>query len=456
MFSLWRPHCWHATRTTRTQIARITYSKDKPALLRAFRGNVTLRVMILQRYSSHLKENVRLESFRTHGGISIKSGDTAELEDGSFLRVKDVLHNEYYNRYWVVGWRFIRNRKTCGLPRHDPVNPNEVYWVVHLVKNDPRPAVDQALVKLEGSQILRKKTMIMVNTTYPTYKKGTGADLGESANDTLFCRWKHVFITKTSKLERPLDAFHIPAREIVEASHQRLRTEECDDGHNSRNPDETLRRLWQGVTRRGGANVESKESDSLLSAVEALSLNEDSPNESAPAAYTFADICCGAGGASHGAKMAGLQLRWALDNDAPACDTFHLNFPEVQLYCKGIEDVAQMQRGDLKVDIQHFSPPCQAYSQANTTPNLKKDALNIAANRQIRNCLDKARPRIATLEQTSGLMIMGHAGGRHKKHWSNLTEQFTSTGYSVGWKVMNLVNLGLPQHRKRLIMIASR
>lgn len=454
LFSLWRPLCYHATTTICTQISRVTHFKDKPASLRAFRKNVTLHSTILQRYS-HLKEHVRLEEFRTHGGVLIKTGDTAELEDGSFLRVKDVLHNEYYNRYWIVGWRFIRNDETCGLPRHDPVDPNEVYWAVHLVKTDPGPAADQALVKVEGSQILRKKTMTMINTTYPGDEKGTGADLAVSANDALFCRWKHVVVTKTSKVERPLDAFHIPAAEIAEASHQRLSPEECDDVRNSRTPNKTLRRLWRGNTRMGGASVESKEFNSLLSAVEAFSLDEDSPNESAPAAYTFADVCCGAGGASHAAGMAGLQLRWALDNDASACETFHLNFSEAQLYRTGIENVAQMQPEDLKVDIQHFSPPCQAWSNANTTPNLEKDALNIAANMQIGNCLDKARPRIATLEQTSGLMSMGHVRGRHNRHWNNVIEQFTSRGYSVAWKIINLVEVGVPQRRKRLIMIAS-
>ena len=455
MFPFWRPLCLHATTTTYTRVARAWYYKDESTSLWAFRKTSKWPFTILQRHSSSLVERVRHEGFRTRNGIYIKSGDTVELEDGSFLRVKTVLHNEYHNRYRVVGWRFIRNHKTCGLPRHDPVDPNEVYWVVHLIKNDPRPAKDQALVEVEGSQILRQKTMTMVNTTYPGHHQRTGPDLGIPSHDALFCRWKHVIVTKNSKRRRPLDAFHMFAPKISEASFQRLRAEECDDGYDNRTADATLRQIWRGVTRRGGAGVESKEPISLQSAAEALSLDEKNQDGSAPAAYTFADVCCGAGGASHGAEIAGLKLRWALDNDGPACDTFYLNFPEARLYRKKIEDVAQMQRKGLKIDIMHLSPPCQPFSPAHTTPNLEKDAANIAANMSIGYCLDKARPRIATLEQTSGLMSEGYLGGRHNEHWSKIIEQFTSRGYSVAWKIMDLAELGLPQHRKRLIMIAS-
>ena len=154
--------------------------------------------------------------------------------------------------------------------------------------------------------------------------------------------------------------------------------------------------------------------------------------------------------------MAGLQLRWALDHNTAACETFRLNFPEVRLYHKTLKDMIHMGREDLNVDIMHISPPCQAFSQANTSPNLHNDTLNIATNMEVGNCLDIVRPRIATLEQTSGLMSLGHASGRHREHRSKLISQFTSRSYSIAWGNVDLAKLGLPQPRKRLIMIASR
>lgn len=319
MFSLWRPLCLHATIARCPWTFRVAPSKEGPVSLWALRERLNSHFTIQQRYSSHLVTYASDEGFKTHNGIFIKSGDTAELEDGTFLRVIQVLHNEFYNRYWIIGWRFARNTKTLGLPKH----PNEVYWVVHQAKNDLRPAAEQALIKVDNSQIRRKRTMTMVNTTTSGQ---SGADLGVPDDGALYCRWKHVIITKTGKRERPLDAFHIPASEITEASFQRLRTEECDGLHKDRTADETLRRLWRGITKRRGTCIDSQKPNSLLLAVEGLSLADHSQNERVPAAYTFADVCCGAGGASRGAEMAGLQLCWAckaiLDFCLPVGDCF--------------------------------------------------------------------------------------------------------------------------------------
>lgn len=451
MLSLWRRFYLRTTVSRSHRTIRLAYAKDglvsSWAPRETFKGHITI-----QHRNRSLVKHVKHEGFRTHNGIFVKPGDTVEIQDGNFLRVKEVLHNVFYDRYWIVGRKFVRNIKTFGLPEHDP---NEVYWVVHLVRNDPRPAPEQALVKVDDSQVLRKRSMSMVNETYPSHEKRTESGFGTPSDGVLYCRWKHVIMTRTEKCERPLDAFRIPAAEIAEASFQRLRAEDFDDEHNNPSVDNALLRNLLDGKKKPGATIEDKEPDSLSSAIEALSLDDNSRIKHAPAAYTFADVCCGAGGASRGAEMAGLQLRWALDHDADACETYRLNFPHVRLYQKPVQELINMGHEDLKVDIMHISPPCQAFSQANTSPNLSRNAENIAASMEIGTCLDAARPRIATLEQTSGLMSRGHAGGRHGLHFGNVIAQFTSRDYSVGWKNADLAEWGLPQPRKRLLMIAS-
>ena len=451
MLSLWRRFGLHTTIIRSHRTCRVAHSKDAVfslcALSETFKGHVTIQ----QRHRS-LVIHVKHEGFRAHNGIFVKPSDTIEIEDGTFIRVKEVLHDALDDRHWIVGWRFVRNTKTFGLPKQDP---NEVYWVIHLARNDPRPAADQALVKVDDSQVLRKTTMSMVNETYPSHQKRIKAGLGVPDDGVLYCGWKHVIMTRTWKWKRPLDAFRIPAAEIVEASFQRLRAEDFDDGHNGPFVNETLFQHQLDGENEADTNIENKEPDSLSSAIEALSLDDNSRKNHAPAAYTFADVCCGAGGASRGAEVAGLQLRWALDHDADACATYRLNFPHVRLHQKPLQELINMRHEDLKVDIMHISPPCQAFSQANTSPNPTKDAENIAASMEIGTCLDVARPRIATLEQTSGLMSLGYAGGRHSQHFGNVIAQFTSRSYSVGWKNANLAEWGLPQPRIRLLMIAS-
>ena len=452
MLSLSRCFCLHTPIARFHRIYRVAHSRYGPASTWSLHEKLRSHTTIQQRHRYDLAKHVRHGGFEFRNGVFIKPGDTVELKEGNFLRVKEVLHNEFHDIYWIVGWRFVWTKDTLGLSENVP---NEVYQVVHLTKYNPQLATEQALVTVDDSQIVRKRRMNIVNAIYSDHQRGSGIELGAHGDGALYCRWKHVIVTKTWKVNRPLDAFRISARKITEASFQRLCAEECDDRHNSRTVDEVLRRSWLGGTKRGSADIESKETGSLLSAVDSLSLDDNSRNKCVPATYTFADVCCGGGGASRGAEMAGLQMRWALDHNAAACKTFRLNFPNVQLYHKPLKDVILMAHKDLKVDIMHISPPCQAFSLANTTPNLENDTLNIAANMEVGNCLDMARPRIATLEQTSGLMSLGHAGGRHSEHWSKLISQFTSRGYSVAWRIVDLAELGLPQRRKRLIMIAS-
>ncbi|KAL8810380.1 MAG: hypothetical protein Q9200_002618 [Gallowayella weberi] len=290
----------------------------------------------------------------------------------------------------------------------------------------------------------------MVNTFPPGDQKRS-----ENPDDgVLFCRWKHIIVTKTDKLVKPLDAFSLYASDISEASFRRLREEECDNGRNNRVSDQSLRQIWLGLGKVRESDKKSKESNPLPS-FEALSLDHNTQIEIVSKRYTFADVCCGAGGASWGAKKAGFELRWALDHNAPACDTYRLNFPQVQLFQDDLSDFVPKRRPDLKVDIMHASLPCQAFSRGNVTPNPEKDATNIATNMELGRCLDIAKPRIATLEQTEGLMVFGRKQGKHNRHFDRFIEQFTSRGYSPAWKIVNLANFGLSQNRKRLIMIAS-
>ena len=431
-----------------SRLSQITHSKDVSVSLWAFHEFVKSHSTIQQRHSSNLVKYTRNEGFKHGRGMFINSGDTVELHDGNFLRVKKVLYDEVHDRYSVEGWKFVRNAETLGLSKHDP---NEVYWAVHLTKNRPQLAAEQALVEVDSSQIVRKRKMNMVNKIYSGHEKKSGL----SVDDALFCRWKHVVITETGKVDRPSHAFGFPPAEIMEASIQRLREDECDDGQEDCIADESLRRKWLRVKKPRDAGVESHGDNPLLSAVETLSLDDNTQFERASRSYTFADVCCGAGGASWGAQMAGLDLRLALDHDMAACDTYSINFPRVRLYLEDLDDFVQTGRQDLRVDIMHGSFPCQAYSPVNTTPNRERDADNIAANMELGRCLDIARPRIATLEQTSGLMSEGYKGGRHGKALDKFIKQFTSRGYSVAWKIVNLAEFGLPQYRKRLIMIAS-
>jgi DNA (cytosine-5)-methyltransferase 1 len=55
------------------------------------------------------------------------------------------------------------------------------------------------------------------------------------------------------------------------------------------------------------------------------------------------------------------------------------------------------------VDVLHISPPCQTWSMAHTVPGRNDDA-NSASLFSVRELLLLGRPRVATMEQVTGLV----------------------------------------------------
>ena len=163
--------------------------------------------------------------------------------------------------------------------------------------------------------------------------------------------------------------------------------------------------------------------------------------------YTFGDCFSGVGGMSRGAVSAGLRVKWAFDFNITACQAYALNFFGTLVYNVWADQFSKS-TGDHKCDICHLSPPCQFFSDAHTIQG-KDDEMNTASLFAIFDLLEKAKPRIVTLEQTAGLIR------RHPLFFNAVISMFTSRGFSVRWKVMNCADFGLPQRRTRLFIIAS-
>ena len=166
--------------------------------------------------------------------------------------------------------------------------------------------------------------------------------------------------------------------------------------------------------------------------------------------YSFFDAFCGAGGATSGAVQANLFPRFALDNCKAACDSYQANFGSASLFRREVSHFV-LGKHEFRADILHLSPPCQAFSPANTTPNQRKNEENTATLYSCGALIDKVKPRVFTVEETFGIYRKAH-----REHLNRaLFQDSTSLGYSVRVGVVNLAKWGLPQERKRLIMIGA-
>lgn len=82
--------------------------------------------------------------------------------------------------------------------------------------------------------------------------------------------------------------------------------------------------------------------------------------------YTFGDVFCGFGGASQGARQAGLSIRWGMDADEWAIRAYAENHPGALPFQCNVHDFppSGYTGRKLRVDVLHLSPPCCFFSSA--------------------------------------------------------------------------------------------
>ncbi|CAG7562302.1 unnamed protein product [Fusarium equiseti] len=210
--------------------------------------------------------------------------------------------------------------------------------------------------------------------------------------------------------------------------------------------DEVLRNRWRGDTTRGGSWLPSASYNSI----DLESNATDTKVRSRGQKYTMFDSCSGAGGVSRGALMAGFKVQYAIDKAPEVWNTYQTNFTNTELFRMPLDQLLLDHHiGHMRVDVLHFSPPCQFFSPAHTHASVHDDE-NIFALYGCNQLLRKLRPRIVTVEQTFGL-----AHDRHEEHFHALIQDFTQHNYSIRWKVVRLCTWGAAQDRKRLILIAA-
>lgn len=168
---------------------------------------------------------------------------------------------------------------------------------------------------------------------------------------------------------------------------------------------------------------------------------------------TAIDLFCGCGGLSVGLGAAGYDVVAALDADPLAAATYKRNHPSTHVVTKDVRKVYAgplmkklgLARGDL--DLLAGCPPCQGFSSLRTKNGSKlvDDEMNdlvFEFTRFVRAFLPKA----IMLENVPGL-------------FSDVRlELFRSEIHALGYKsdvqVRDAADFGVPQRRRRMILIA--
>lgn len=153
---------------------------------------------------------------------------------------------------------------------------------------------------------------------------------------------------------------------------------------------------------------------------------------------TVVDLFCGAGGMSLGFQQAGFEVVRAFDFNEHAVATYARNLgPHV-------EQLSITEDLDLPpCDVIAGGPPCQGFSSAGL--RRQGDHRNTLVS-VFAKLIARHRPRAFVFENVEGFLT-GEDGARVV----DLIEPVLAAGYRVHLQKVNVANLGVPQHRKRVI-----
>ncbi|HEY9401839.1 MAG TPA: DNA cytosine methyltransferase [Pyrinomonadaceae bacterium] len=167
------------------------------------------------------------------------------------------------------------------------------------------------------------------------------------------------------------------------------------------------------------------------------------------------DLFSGAGGTGIGFREAGFRIVGAVEIDRDAAKTYEKNLG-VKVKLSDIRDFTpeefrkelNLRRGEL--DVLVGCPPCQGFSRMRNS-----DGVNDPRNDLVIRYLDFVKvfiPRFAVFENVPGLVRSKHG----KKFYDELYAGLEELGYKVAKEEKNAADYGVPQHRRRVIVVAGR
>lgn len=171
------------------------------------------------------------------------------------------------------------------------------------------------------------------------------------------------------------------------------------------------------------------------------------------------DFFSGCGGVSEGLRQAGFEISIGLDFDKKAAETYQANFPEAQFYNVDIRKL------DEKEFVKLFSKqnkkkhpllfvacaPCQPFSTQNKSKH--EDDIRRTLLDETHRFIKELKPDYILIENVPGLQkIDKEKEGPYKRFVNFLRDE----EYSFIEFIAKSEEYGVPQRRKRFVLMASR
>jgi DNA (cytosine-5)-methyltransferase 1 len=162
--------------------------------------------------------------------------------------------------------------------------------------------------------------------------------------------------------------------------------------------------------------------------------------------YNLISLFSGCGGLDLGFQNAGFNIIFANDNDKTVWETYEKNFDH-KIDGRSIVDIKSEELPNVEGIIG--GPPCQSWSLAGKMLGIK-DNRGQLFYQYIRILKDK-QPLFFVAENVPGIV-----SSTHIKAFHDILKEFEATGYNIGYKLLDARDYGVPQERKRVIIVGYR
>lgn len=172
-----------------------------------------------------------------------------------------------------------------------------------------------------------------------------------------------------------------------------------------------------------------------------------------PTKIKVIDLFCGIGGLTHGLVKEGLDVVAGIDNDGSCKFGYEYNNKAkfihkdiLQVSAKDIDELF----GDKEKTIRVLAgcAPCQPFSKLNLNEITEKQLEPLGKFAEL---IDETKPDIVSMENVSEL-------AKIKKYpiFKTFLDVLEKNGYHYKYEIVNVSEYGVPQNRKRLVLLASK
>jgi DNA (cytosine-5)-methyltransferase 1 len=154
----------------------------------------------------------------------------------------------------------------------------------------------------------------------------------------------------------------------------------------------------------------------------------------------------GCGGLDLGFSNAGFKLVYANDNDKVVWETFKRNH-RLSIDKRSLFDIKSEEMPDADGIIG--GPPCQSWSLAGEMRGVR-DKRGLLFYEYIR-ILKEKEPKFFLAENVPGIISKTHL-----PEFNKILKMFSKVGYETSYKLLDARNYGVPQERKRVIIVGLR